>query len=209
MKKVLSAFALCVLLSLGWSSPSGATNEGTCPEGGAWSAHFSANDQESFTYAAEGDFLIAEICVKAGSINQGYGPEFQSYDPPVSEVTFEHSSGKEISHFAVRLVPVTIPSTTVPETTTTLPETTTTVPDTVTSTTVPETTTTSSTTPATPTTAGPSTTVPDTVTTTPLDGLPNQLARTGFDGNFVLIVLGLSMAGGGLVMLSRDIRQHA
>ncbi len=124
MKRILSICALCALVLIGWSTPSEATppepNPGVCPEGGAWSAHLSANDQTFFTFEAPDGFLISEYCVKAGSLNQGYGPEIFTVDPPAASIAFGHSSGKEISHFSVILVddgeeeppPETVPTTT-------------------------------------------------------------------------------------------------
>lgn len=50
--------------------------------------------------AAEGQ-LIEGYCVKAGSANQGFGPEYVTLDSPVRTVTISHSSGKDISHFVV------------------------------------------------------------------------------------------------------------
>ncbi|WP_350347087.1 hypothetical protein ABIQ69_10605 [Agromyces sp. G08B096] len=48
--------------------------------------------------------LIAEVCVKAGSIKQGQGPEYTTIDPPSKTVTISHSSKKDISHYSVRYV---------------------------------------------------------------------------------------------------------
>ena len=56
-------------------------------------------------YAPEGK-LIAEVCVKAGSENQGDGPEYTKYEPPVASVTISHPSKKDISHYSVRYVDV-------------------------------------------------------------------------------------------------------
>lgn len=78
------------------------TNEKVCENFDT--GHLSANDQEEFTaYAPEG-YLIAEICVKAGSANQGDGPHYIVVDPPAESYTFSHPSGKEISHYSVRYV---------------------------------------------------------------------------------------------------------
>jgi hypothetical protein len=46
--------------------------------------------------------LIAEVCVKAGSVKKGNGPVYTEYDPAVESVTISHPSGKDISHYAVR-----------------------------------------------------------------------------------------------------------
>lgn len=86
------------------------------------------------TVTAPAGQLISGYCVKAGSAQQGNGPEYVTIDPPATQVTITHSSGKDISHYVVSYVPATTtsegPTTTVPDsTTTTIPETTTTVPD--------------------------------------------------------------------------------
>lgn len=132
MNKLLSLIGLTILMFLGWAAPAMADpepNPGVCPEGGAWSVHLSANDLTSFSFTAPTGFAVAELCVKAGSLNQELGPEFSTFDPPIVTVTFGHSSGKEISHFSVRVVPVTVEETTTTTSTpTTLPETTTTAP---------------------------------------------------------------------------------
>lgn len=145
MKRILSIIALCAVVSLGWLAPASATppepNPGVCPEGGAWSLHLSANDQTTFTFTAPDGFLVSSYCVKAGSLNQGNGPEIFTVDPPAELITFGHSSGKEISHFSVILVAdddeeeTTTTTSTVPPTTSTTaqPTTTTTVVATTTS----------------------------------------------------------------------------
>jgi len=84
------------------SPASGAVNEGVCP-----GVHVDPpGEPTSVTITAPAGFLISSVCVKAGSIQQGDGPEIVTYSPPVASVTFEHSSGKAISHYAVTYVPV-------------------------------------------------------------------------------------------------------
>ncbi|MEF3404278.1 hypothetical protein [Agromyces sp. CCNWLW203] len=61
-------------------------------------------DGASFTIEAPEGKLIAEVCVKAGSDNQGDGPVSTKYDPPVASVTISHPSGKDISHYSVRYI---------------------------------------------------------------------------------------------------------
>lgn len=61
----------------------------------------------SFTYTAPDGYLVSSWCVKAGTTpeyhdaNDGHGHVL-----PAKTVTIEHSTGKEISHFSVVLVPV-------------------------------------------------------------------------------------------------------
>lgn len=61
---------------------------------------------QSVTYTAPEGMLVAGYCVKAGSAQQGNGPHYETVDPPRPVVTIFHPSGKDISHFSVRLVPI-------------------------------------------------------------------------------------------------------
>ncbi|WP_394253696.1 hypothetical protein [Arthrobacter pityocampae] len=65
--------------------------------------------------APEGQ-LIASYCVKAGSSNQGDGPETVVLTPPESQVTISHSTGKDISHYSYTVVPAPVVVPPVPET---------------------------------------------------------------------------------------------
>jgi hypothetical protein len=67
--------------------------------------------------APEG-FVITEYCVKAGSVQQGNGPEYVTVEPPTRTVIIAHSSGKGISHYSYSYEPEpTTPPTTPPATT--------------------------------------------------------------------------------------------
>ena len=45
--------------------------------------------------------LISQYCVKAGSVNQGLGPEIVNFDPGEESVTFEYPvANKAISHYS-------------------------------------------------------------------------------------------------------------
>lgn len=79
-------------------------NEGVCT--GEHMSPTADGDLTTETYTAPEGFLISGFCVKAGSINQGDGPEYTPVDPPAESITFYHSSGKDISHFSVALVEV-------------------------------------------------------------------------------------------------------
>jgi LPXTG-motif cell wall-anchored protein len=103
------AAALLTLLTMALIAPVGASahqvadgNDGVCPNYST--GHLSANNQTSFTYTAPAGKLIVKVCVKAGSANQGDGPETYYDGPGVASVTISHSSGKQISHFSVQLV---------------------------------------------------------------------------------------------------------
>ena len=117
---------------VGAQGNSGNSNEQVCD-----GTHIPGSGGPSIQVTAPEGQLITGYCVKAGSANQGYGPEYVTVDPPASSVTITHSSGKDVSHYVVSY-------TTAPETTTTsVPESTTTT----TTTSVPETTTTTTTVP--------------------------------------------------------------
>lgn len=113
------------------------------------------------TITAPAGQLIDAYCIKAGSANQGLGPEYVTLDPPVASITITHSSGKDVSHYSYSLVDVPVTTTT-----TVPPSTTTTTTTTSTSTTTTTTTSTTTTTTTTPPTSTTSTTVPESTTTT-------------------------------------------
>ena len=73
-------------------------DDATCPKDGKIDT---PDGPDSVTVTAPDGMLIAGYCVKAGSANQGLGPESFVVDPPVKEITFSHSSGKAISHYTV------------------------------------------------------------------------------------------------------------
>jgi hypothetical protein len=122
-------------------------------------------EQLSIVVNAPEGYLISEYCVKAGSIEQGDGPEYVTVDPPASSVTISHSSGKAISHYSLTLVQIPTP-TEVPPTVTP-----TDVPPTVTPTDVPPT---ATTVPGEPT----PTHTPPTVTPTTVPGEPTKVPHT-------------------------------
>jgi LPXTG-motif cell wall-anchored protein len=72
--------------------------ESTCPKDGKVDVE---GAHVSLLVTAEPGFLITGYCVKAGSDNQGDGPENYVVNPPAAEVTITHSSGKEISHYTL------------------------------------------------------------------------------------------------------------
>lgn len=61
---------------------------------------------ETVTITAPLNQLISGYCVKAGSINQGNGPEYVTVDPPVKTITFGHSSEKDVSHWSASYVAI-------------------------------------------------------------------------------------------------------
>jgi hypothetical protein len=125
-------------------------------------------DPLSVTVTAPAGYLIDGYCVKAGSVQQGNGPEYVSVSPPSASVTITHSTGKAVSHYSYSLTPksTTTTSTTSTTTTTTEPEDTTTTSSTTTTTEPEDTTTTSSTTTTTTEPKGTTTTSSTTTTST-------------------------------------------
>ena len=79
--------------------------EQTCPKGGKIDV---VGSVKSITVTAPEGKLIAGYCVKAGSAGQGDGPESFVLQPPVEEITFGHSSGKDISHYTIDFVDLPI-----------------------------------------------------------------------------------------------------
>jgi len=64
--------------------------------------HLSAGNQTSVTITAPEGKVIVQVCVKAGSVEQGDSPEFTNLNPGVTQTTISHTSGKEISHYSVK-----------------------------------------------------------------------------------------------------------
>lgn len=56
------------------------------------------------TVTAPEGYAIGQVCVKAGSVQQGDGPEFLVSDGATT-LTFGHSSGKAVSHWSASFVP--------------------------------------------------------------------------------------------------------
>jgi LPXTG-motif cell wall-anchored protein len=188
MKKILIAGAL-LLTTVGgtvMASSSSAVmaqgdNEGVCA--GLDSGKIdTSSDPLTVTITAPDGNKITGYCVKAGSINQGDGPEYVELDPPQSSVTFGHSSGKAVSHYSYSYEPFSDPTTT-----TTMPEVTTTDAKVTTTTTGSNVTTTVA------TTGAPTTTVGNELPAT------GSAERTGM----ALMALGLLMGGIGIVLITR------
>lgn len=153
MKRIAQVLTLAVLAVTGFviavpGTVSGfvdtvTTNDGVCDN--LDTGHLSAGNATSTTIYAPAGMVIVKVCVKAGSANQGNGPEYTDYDPGVASVTISHSSGKEISHYSVEYAPkdeteTTTTTTDTTDTTTTTETTTTTDTETEPPTTTTETT---------------------------------------------------------------------
>lgn len=59
----------------------------------------------SITITVPDGFVITEVCAKAGSANQGNGAVIITVDPPSQTFTFEHPTGKGISHYSYSFEP--------------------------------------------------------------------------------------------------------
>lgn len=109
MNKFISGAVAALLVAGGiaLAAPASATpnHEGVCSD--LSTGHIPGAGPSMDISAPEGK-LIAEVCVKAGSVNQGNGPEYTPVDPALAEVTITHSSGKDISHYSVRYVDVPV-----------------------------------------------------------------------------------------------------
>jgi hypothetical protein len=112
MKKVIAIAAMIAAFGLGGAAafaagtdkpanPGGGNDGQVCPDNDT--GHISASTPSVTATAPDGK-LISGYCVKAGSANQGLGPEFVTVDPPQKTVTITHSSGKDISHYSLSYV---------------------------------------------------------------------------------------------------------
>ncbi|MFD6448673.1 LPXTG cell wall anchor domain-containing protein [Promicromonospora sp. NPDC060204] len=79
-------------------APVATTGSATCPKDGKVDV---SGEHTTLVVTAPDGYLITGYCVKAGSANQGLGPEDVVVDPPAAEVTISHSSGKAISHYTL------------------------------------------------------------------------------------------------------------
>ena len=130
MKKLIAIAAMIAAFGLGGAAafaassdkpsdnPGGGNDGQVCPN--LDTGHQSAGDATSYTVTAPAGMVIVSVCVKAGSVQQGNGPEFPSVPSGSTSFTFSHSSGKEISHWSADFEPSdeTTDTTTTDETTT-------------------------------------------------------------------------------------------
>jgi hypothetical protein len=181
MKKLIVIAAMIAAFGLGGAAafaagtdkpenPGGGNDGQVCPPGDSGKIDVGGS-HASVTVTAPDGKLISGYCVKAGSENQGNGPESVTVDPPQKTVTISHSSGKDVSHYSVTYVDEE--ETTTTETETTPTETTPT--ETTPTETTPTETTPTETTPTTPSDTTPTETTPTTPTsTTPTSTTPTQ-----------------------------------
>jgi hypothetical protein len=120
VRKLLAIIAIVTLATIGAAGIVGAQDqEQVCPD--LDTGKLSANNQTSVTITAPPGQVIVQVCVKAGSAQQGEGPEITNFDPGVTSTTISHSSGKEISHFSVRFAAAPPPTTAAPPATAAAP----------------------------------------------------------------------------------------
>jgi hypothetical protein len=88
-----------------------AVNEGVCDPLDSGKIDLGGSNV-TFEITADPGYLITSYCVKAGSIEQGNGPEIYPVDPPQASVIIKHTTGKEISHysFTQELIPTPTPT---------------------------------------------------------------------------------------------------
>jgi hypothetical protein len=111
---VLTVGLVAALATFGAAGIVGA-QEQVCPD--LDTGHLSAGNQTSVTITAPEGKVIVQVCVKAGSAQQGDGPEFTDFNPGVTQTTISHTSGKAISHYSVKFADVPPPTTVAPPTT--------------------------------------------------------------------------------------------
>ena len=218
IRRVLAmSLATILMLALVWlitsNDQADATTENTCNDvgftnlesdtSGAWGSVDFDSTEPTLTLVVEEGFEV-RLCVKAGSVEQGDGPEVTGW---FDEGTYEvaHSSGKELSHYGIEFretttstsTPTSTTSTTVigpppppPTTTSTTvigppppPPTTTTTPSSSSTTTVDSSTTTTSAATSTSTVPPPSTTTTQETTTTRASFVPTTTRRTPSPGD--------------------------
>jgi hypothetical protein len=113
VRKLLAIIAIATLATIGAAGTAGIVGaqdqEPVCPD--LDTGKLSANNQTSITITAPEGQVIVQVCIKAGSAEQGLGPENFFFDPGVTTITLSHSSGKEISHFSVDFAPAPPPTT--------------------------------------------------------------------------------------------------
>jgi hypothetical protein len=110
VRKLVATIAMATVATIGAAGTAGTVGaqEQVCPN--LDTGHLSAGNQTSVTITAPPGQVIVQVCVKAGSAQQGEGPEITNFNPGVTSTTISHSSGKEISHFSVKFADAPPPS---------------------------------------------------------------------------------------------------
>lgn len=99
--------ALSVVLLCGAAAvpPGGGAGARVCPELDTGRID-TTGDPLTVTVTAPEGYALGEVCVKAGSAQQGNGPELLVPDPGTTSLIVGHSSGKAVSHWSARFVPL-------------------------------------------------------------------------------------------------------
>lgn len=106
---VLSALVPVALLAMSAAAlPSGADGQ-VCPPLDTGKIDTSGEPATITVTAPEG-YAIRTVCIKAGSIHQGNGPELYTAGPEATSLTLGHSSGKAVSHWSADFVPLAEPT---------------------------------------------------------------------------------------------------
>jgi hypothetical protein len=203
IRRVLAmSLATILMLALVWlitsNDQADATTENTCNDvgftnlesdtSGAWGSVDFDSTEPTLTLVVEEGFEV-RLCVKAGSVEQGDGPEVTGW---FDEGTYEvaHSSGKELSHYGIEFRETTTSTSTTTSTTSTTvigppppPPTTTTTSSSSSTTTLPPSTTTTSEAGSTTTAPPPSTTTTPEDTTSRASFVPTTTRRTPSPGD--------------------------
>jgi hypothetical protein len=203
IRRVLAmSLATILMLALVWlitsNDQADATTENTCNDvgftnlesdtSGAWGSVDFDSTEPTLTLVVEEGFEV-RLCVKAGSVEQGDGPEVTGW---FDEGTYEvaHSSGKELSHYGIEFRETTTSTSTPTSTTSTTvigppppPPTTTTTSSSSSTTTLPPSTTTTSEAGSTTTAPPPSTTTTPEDTTSRASFVPTTTRRTPSPGD--------------------------
>jgi hypothetical protein len=112
---VLTVGLVAALATIGAVGTVGA-QEQTCPDLDTGKID-PPGEPTSLVITAPPGQVIVQVCVKAGSAQQGDGPEFTDFNPGVTQTTISHTSGKAISHYSVKFADVPPPTTVAPPTT--------------------------------------------------------------------------------------------
>lgn len=194
------------------------TNEGVCVDNGT--KVDVAGSHTTITLTAPTGYLISGYCVKAGSVQQGLGPEYVTVSPAQPQVVIAHTSGKDISHYTYTLTPTPTPVCTRPGEQTVSEGPACTPTTTVTTSTRPPATTVATTVTSVvsvPPPSGPPTTTPSSVSSAVLHSTastgtaqPEQLAYTGVDaGMFGLLGILFAVVGYRMMQWSKKLSRKS
>ena len=104
-----AVMAVALISGIGLAAPSYATNTGqVCQDSTVGKINVQGSHTE-ITVTASPGHLIDWWCAKAGSVNQGLGPEEHDVDPPAESIVITHSSGKDLSHYSYHEIAKTRP----------------------------------------------------------------------------------------------------